>query len=119
MKEICFSKKSLFPELFVSRNGGNSIEEVLEMENYIYTFSKRWQYVGDTLAIRQSYDSHTQIIRYSIVRHTPKCINTLQIRFRYVRHTLPVRYSCAINTLAVRYTFMPAYLQRMTSVIDL
>ena len=100
MKEICFSKKSLFPRI---------TEEVLEMENYIYTFSKRWQYVGDTLAIRQSYDSHTQIIRYSIVRHTPKCINTLQIRFRYVRHTLPVRYSCAINTLAVRYTFMPAY----------
>ena len=26
MKEICFSKKSLFPELFVSRNGGNSIK---------------------------------------------------------------------------------------------
>ena len=79
------------------------------------------KYVGDTLAIplRQSYDSHTQIIRYSIVRHTPKCLYTFQTRFRYVRHTLPVRYSCAINTLAVRYTFMPAYLQRMTSVIAL
>ena len=119
MKDICFSKKSLFPELFVSRNGGNSIKCKKNIYPvYMYTFSKRWQYVGDTLAIRQSYDSHTQI-RYSIVRHTPKCINTLQIHFRYVRHTLPVRYSCAINTLAVRYTFMPVYLQRMTSVIDL
>ena len=27
-----------------------------------------------------------------------------------------MRYQCAINTLAVRYTFMPAYDQRMPNV---
>ena len=51
MKEICFSKKSVFPRI---------TEEVIEMENYIYTLS---QNAGNTLGIRWPYANHTIAIR--------------------------------------------------------
>ena len=103
---------------------GNSVTRYLPPTgSEANTTPHTWQYVGDTLAIRQSYVSHTQIIRYSIVRHTPKYLCNLQIRFRYVRHTLQARYSCAINTLDTLYTVhlhanvSPAYTQRITDAL--
>ena len=85
-------------------NVGNSIKREENMK-----------YVGDTLAIRQSYDSHTQIIRYSIVRHTPKCLYTFQIRQTYVTSTLLMRYQYASCTVHIHASISPAYDQRINS----
>ena len=79
------------------------------------TIPHTWQYVGDTPAIRQSYDSHTQIIRYSIVSHTPKCIiyvaDTFQIRQTYATSRLLMRYQYASCAVHLHASVSPAYYQ--------
>ena len=42
-------------------------------------------------------------MRYSIVRHTPRCLYTLQIRCRYVADTSDIRQKYVIHALLIRY----------------
>ena len=58
------------------------------------------------------YDEHTPIIRKLYVKYVTQSSGIRQdvhICCRYARHTFEVRYLYAINTLAVRYIFMPTY----------
>ena len=92
MKKNCLKKKkSLFPELFVSRNGGNSIK-------------------------CQSYDSHTQIIRLlnrqAYAKMSKYVADTFQIRQTYVTSTLLMRYQYASCTVHIYASVSPVYDQR-------
>ena len=108
MKEICFSKKSLFPELFVSRNGGNSIKCKKNMippppnKKTTHTFEIRNHNKGieDILYI----DSYCPI--YYLEKPPPYLSSgirqNVQIRCRYVADTSDIRYQYVTHALSIR-----------------
>ena len=61
-------------------NVGNSIKREENMK-----------YVGDTLAIRQSYDSHTLLNRQTYAKMSMYVSDTSDIRYQYVTHALSIR----------------------------
>ena len=64
------------------------------------TIPHTWQYVGDTLAIRQSYDSHSHANNTLLNRQVyAKMYNTL---CRYVSDTSDIRYKYVTHALSLR-----------------
>ena len=63
------------------------------MGTYIYTFSKCWQYAGDTLAIRQSYAScmvDTLLNRQAYAKMSVYVVDMSDICEKYVTHALSI-----------------------------